>query len=135
MDYSITALSPPLDGLTAGVDEEWLITAVPLDVHGEPYTVELVDENGQPRYDENGQPMVGPAQVPARWWTSGGWNYYPPQAYGPDGNRLPQWEDPPGSGQFTSDARTATWDELEPMLRQYVCDPAVAQWEARQPQQ
>ncbi len=46
-------------------------------------------------------------------WTSAVWNHYPPQAYNPEtGHRYEQWEDPIGSGNWTSSNRRMTEAEM-----------------------
>lgn len=69
-------------------------------------TATSVDAEGEPR------------TVTADGWVSATTNYYPPHAYDPaTGNRRPQWEDPDGSGNLTSDPRDMTAVEVEAYCR------------------
>lgn len=132
-EYLITDLQPALEQMTPGVDEPWLITATLLDDQGEPLIAPVRAPSGRPVYDgETGEQLQAPVTLSGSWWTSGGWNYFPPQAYDASGNRHESWEDPPGTS--TSLPRTATFVEIEPQLREFVMDAVVVQWEVDQPQ-
>lgn len=52
-----------------------------------------------------------PVTVTATGWVSATTNWFPPQAYGPDGNQLTSWEDPPGVA--TSSPRQMDPGELD----------------------